>query len=174
MKKYYSLFAILVILLCSTKVCALTYPLKTYQEIMSNEFGLKEDAISIYNEISIKNKAPLQEGLRLTQEWRDALLKKFKGQNGSVEQLVHLCRELMSVCMVGMFYANQYCFEHGNDNKLLNEYADIFMNPIIFATYNLGIKKEVNDNTRKEIHDIIYMPILRALATYAQQMNQKR
>lgn len=173
MKKSYFILTLFIALLISTNSYALIYPLKTYQDIMSEEFGLKDDAISIYNEISIKNKAPIQEGLRLTQEWKDALLKKFKGQNMPVEQVVYLCRELMSVCLVGMYYVNQYCFEHKKDNNLLNEYAEIFMNPLLFATYNLGIKKEINAQIRKEIHDIIYMPILRDLATYERQINKK-
>lgn len=78
MKKIY-FSAIFIALVICTNAYALTFPL-TYQDIMSDEFGLKEDAISIYNEISIKNKADTQEGLKLTQDWKDFILKKLNPQ----------------------------------------------------------------------------------------------
>lgn len=170
MKKLYFSVIFIALVIC-TNAYALTFPL-TYQDIMSDEFGLKEDAISIYNEISIKNKADTQERLKLAQNWKDLILKKIEIPNISQDQLVHLCRELMSVCMVGMYYANKYCFDRKN-NELFNKYTETFLTPIAYATHLLGASQELDSKTRKEINDIIYMPLLKELATHEQQIKKQ-
>lgn len=155
-----SVFAVLAALL---GMCQ-SLPAMTFAEIMAPEFGQAKDAISIYDELTSKTGGNKSEELRLARDWRDLLVKKLDGASLPQEQLTRIGKELLSVCMVGMFYANKYFFM---DKKSFNKYAEIFMPTLYYSTYLLGATGEKLTNAdEKAINSEIYMPLLKELAVH--------